>query len=368
MRFKVTRVVAVIIAVTTFSLFSSGFSINSLADKECFLKEYFLANAPHSSSGQQKEKPKLQKPERPLPAEQEAPAKDQDTIQLRADLVLLDVTAVDPNNKPVMNLTKEQFKVFEDKVPQDIADFSRDEVPVSLVFAIDTSGSMRAKLDTVIKASSNLVKESRRDDEIAVIEFKDQPEVLEEFTTDIHDVIDTLEGLIASSQTAMLDALYLASEYADKEGRNRRKAVIMVTDGLDRDSYYKFDEVVDRLREVDVQIYLVGFTNDLSKDGKWIFKKSEKEKAEELLNRLATETGGQAFFPRELSEVHTIAKQISTDLRTQYSIGYYSTNSKRDGTFRSIKVQVDAGNQRVIARTRAGYTAPREGARQTPNK
>ena len=358
---RLNRIVSAIIAVSAFSLFSSGFSTDSLADGRA-----------QSSSGQQKdqqkEKPKLQKPERPTPAEQEEPAKDQEILKITADLVTLDVTVVDPNNKPVMNLKQEQFKIFEDRVPQQIEFFGRDEVPVSLVFAIDTSGSMRAKLDTVIKASGNLVKESRADDEIAVIEFKDQPELLEEFTTDIHDVVDTLEGLIASRQTAMLDALYLAADYADKEGKNRRKAVIMVTDGLDKDSYYKFEEVVDRLREVEVQIYLVGFTNDLSKDGAWIFKKSDKEKAEGLLNRLASETGGQAFFPRELSEVHRIAKQISTDLRTQYSVGYYSTNSNRDGTFRSIKVQVEAGNQRVIARTRSGYTAPREGAKQNPDK
>jgi Ca-activated chloride channel family protein len=158
----------------------------------------------------------------------------------------------------------------------------------------------------------------------------------------------------------MLDALYLSSDYASKEGRNRRKAVILVTDGLDADSYYKFDEVVGRLREADVQIYLVGFTSDLSAEKAWVFKRSEKGKAEELLNKLAGETGGRAFYPKELSEVHTIAAQISTDLRTQYSIGYYPTNTKRDGTFRSIKVNVDGGGRKIVARTRAGYVFGRE--------
>jgi Ca-activated chloride channel family protein len=137
-----------------------------------------------------------------------------------------------------------------------------------------------------------------------------------------------------------------------------------VTDGLDKNSYYKFDEVVDKLREMDVQIYLIGFTNDLS-DQSPIFKKSEKEKAESLLNRLAAETGGRAFFPKELPEVHTITEQISTDLRTQYSIGYYPTNSNRDGTYRTVKVQVNAGNRRLVARTRSGYTSPREAPPQT---
>ncbi|HWN98436.1 MAG TPA: VWA domain-containing protein, partial [Blastocatellia bacterium] len=150
------------------------------------------------------------------------------------------------------------------------------------------------------------------------------------------------------------------------DGKNRRKAVILVTDGLDKDSYYKFNEVVDHLRETDVQIYLIGFTSDLDRESA-IFKKSPKDKAETLLAKLADETGGKAFFPKELSEVHSIAQAISNDLRTQYAIGYYPTNSKKDGTFRSVKVQVSSGTRRLAARTRNGYTAPRDGAKPVQN-
>src|SRR6185436_20012483 len=206
------------------------------------------------------------------------------------------------------------------------------------------------------------VKESRAGDEMAIIEFKDQPELLEEFTGDVNDVIDTLNGLVASRQTAMLDALYLAADYANEEGKNRRKAVLVVTDGLDNDSFYKFGEVVNHLREIDVQVYLIGFINDLDKDG-GIFKKSPKDKAEGLLNKLAEETGGKAFYPRELSEVHGIAQQISTDLGTQYSVGYYPSNAAKDGTFRAVKVQVNSCARRLVARSRPGYTAPKEGER-----
>ena len=292
-------------------------------------------------------------------------SRDEGTIKLGTDLVILDVTVTDSANKPVMDLDKNQFVVTEDNTPQKIEFFTKEQVPLSLVFTIDTSGSMRPKLDTVIKASVSLVKETRPDDEIGVIQFKEQPELLEEFTSDINDVIDTLQGLVASSQTAMLDALYLASDYASKEAKNRKKAVIVVTDGLDKDSYYQVEDVVSHLRKKDVQIYLIGFTGDLSKEGSGLFSKSEKDKAEKLLNRLAAETGGRAFFPRELPEVHTIAQQITSDLRTQYSIGYYPTNSKKDGTYRTIKVDlVNTGNRKLVARTRNGYTAPREGDRQ----
>jgi Ca-activated chloride channel homolog len=321
-----------------------------------FLTLSFASTSIADITQQRGDKPKLQKSQPPKEEEQ----KDDTPLRLGTDLVLLDVTVVDPSNKPVMDLKREDFTVSEDKLQQKIEFFSREQVPVSLVFAIDTSGSMRPKLDTVVKASANLVKESRSGDEMAVIEFKDQPELLEEFTRDVDDVIDTLNGLVASRQTAMLDALYLAADYANKEGKNRRKAVLLVTDGLDNDSYYKFNEVVNHLREVDVQIYLIGFINDLDKDS-GLFKRSPKDKAEGLLNKLAEETGGKAFFPKELSEVHSIAQQISTDLRTQYSIGYYPTNSRKDGSFRAVKVLVNSGSRRLIARTRNGYTAPREG-------
>jgi Ca-activated chloride channel family protein len=349
MRLASSRVAAAL--VLALSLLVGGFSFDSSVRADSQQKE--------------KEKPKMQKPSHQAPPEPDQD--DKDPVKIGTDLVTLDVTVLDPSSKPVLDLKEEHFQVFEDKVQQQIAFFSREQVPVSVVFAIDTSGSMRAKLDTVIKASVNIVKESRKDDEVAVIEFKDQPELLEEFTTNIDDVIDTLQGLIASRQTAMLDALYLGADYANKEGKNRRKAVVIVTDGLDKDSYYKFNEVVDHLREVDVQVYLIGFTSDLEKDG-GLFKKSPKGKAEELLKKLAEETGGKAFFPRELVEVHQVAQEISTDLRTQYSIGYYPSNSNKDGSFRSVKVAVNAGNRRLVARTRNGYVATPRGAAQTSNK
>jgi Ca-activated chloride channel family protein len=315
------------------------------------------------TAGRQRDKPKLAKPGDP--SQDQKSKDDQDVQRLSTDLVLLDVTVVDQNNRPVMDLGKEQFDVLEDKIPQKIEFFSREQAPVSLVFVIDASGSMRPKLDTVIKASVNLVKESKAGDEMAVIQFKDQPELLEEFTSDINDVTDALQGIIASRQTAMLDALYLSADYASKEGKNRKKAVILVTDGLDNNSYYKFDEVVSHLRETDTQIYFIGFISDLSADH-GLFNRSEKDKAENLLNKLAADTGGKAFYPRELADVHSIAQQISTDLRTQYSIGYYPTNSKRDGTFRAVKIGITGGgNRRLVARTRSGYTAPKETDRRS---
>ncbi len=317
----------------------------------------FAANfttAAHIGDDQQKEKPQDKKPAQQKPEDDDGKT----DIKIGAELVLLDVGVVDASsNIAVMDLAKKDFQVFEDKTPQQIEFFSKEQVPVSVVFTIDTSGSMRGKLDTVIKACVGLVKDSRQGDENAIIEFRESPELLEEFTTDTQSVIDTLESLVARSQTSMLDAIYLAADEARKNGKNRRKALIVVTDGLDKENYYKFEDVVKQLQESDVQIYLIGFTSDLD-DSSGLFKKSQKGKAEQLLSRLATETGGRAFFPRELADVHKIGQQISSDLRTQYALGYYPTNSKRDGSFRAVKVSVTSpSNKRLVARTRSGYYA-----------
>ena len=311
-------------------------------------------SAASTSGDQQKEKPQDKKPTQQKPEDDD----DKNPLKIGTDLVLLDVSVVDTsNNIAVMDLAKKDFQVFEDKAPQQIEFFSKEQVPVSVVFTIDTSGSMRGKLDTVITACVSLVKDSKPGDENAVIEFKESPELLEEFTTDTQSVIDTLESLVARSQTSMLDAIYLASEEARTHGKNRRKALIVVTDGLDKENYYKFEDVVKQVQESDVQIYMIGFTQDLD-ESSGLFKRSQKGKAEQLLSKLATETGGRAFFPKELADVHKIGQQISSDLRTQYAIGYYPTNTKRDGTFRTVKVSVNSpSNKRLVARTRTGYYA-----------
>ena len=134
-----------------------------------------------------------------------------------------------------------------------------------------------------------------------------------------------------------------------------------MTDGEDRDSYYNEKQLTDLLRESEVQIYVVGFLGDLSKEG-GIIRKSPQEKAKAFLQRIADESGGKTYFPADVSELPDIAKQISGELRTQYSIGYIPTNDRKDGKFRSIKVVVADGpnGQKRIPVTRAGRTADNE--------
>jgi Ca-activated chloride channel family protein len=147
-------------------------------------------------------------------------------------------------------------------------------------------------------------------------------------------------------------------ERTKKSEASKRRALVLVTDGEDRNSYYNEKQLFDLLKESEVQIYVIGFVDDLSKEGGFIGK-SPQGKAKAFLERIATESGGKAYFPKSAAELPSLASEISSELRTQYSIGYIPSNDKRDGSFRNIKVVVDEGpnSQKRIAVHRAGRTA-----------
>jgi Ca-activated chloride channel homolog len=284
------------------------------------------------------------------------------TIKLDTDLVNLDVTVVDQNNQPIFDVRKEDFAVFEDKVKQTIDSISREEIPLSFGLVIDTSGSMRAKLQTVSDAALDLIKQMRVDDEAFLSQFKAEPELVQDYTSDKRELEEGLGELFTSGGTALLDAIIATSDYAQekantRDGQRRRKALVVISDGLEKNSTVKEKEVLEALKENEVQVYLVGFIDE-DEEGKSLFGKSTSKKAKELLSRLAEDSGGRAFFPKELSEMKSIANQIAKDLRTQFIVSYYPSNDKRDGTFRTVKVMVDQkGNRKLIARTRNGYYA-----------
>ncbi|MCI0339499.1 MAG: VWA domain-containing protein [Acidobacteria bacterium] len=284
------------------------------------------------------------------------------TIKLATDLVNLDVIVVDQNNQPVYDLKKDDFVVFEDKVKQTIDNVSREEIPLSFGLVIDTSGSMRAKLQTVTDAALDLIKQMKPNDEAFLSQFKAEPELVQDFTTDKRELEESLGELFTSGGTALLDAIIATADYAQekantKDGQRRRRALIVISDGLEKNSSVKEREVLEALKEDDVQIYLVGFIDE-DEDGRSFFGKSPAKKARELMTRLADDSGGRAFFPKEVSEMKGIAAQIAKDLRTQFIVSYYPTNENRDGTYRSVRVTVSPkGTRKLVARTRQGYFA-----------
>jgi Ca-activated chloride channel family protein len=290
------------------------------------------------------------------------------TLKINTELVTLNVRVIDRNNRPIDNVRQNDFHVFEDGVAQPIESFTREEVPISYGLAIDTSGSLRSQLQAVIDAGKSIINSNRAGDETFLVRFisSDKIETVQDFTASKDLLIDGLDSLyVEGGQTAIIDAVYLTAEHVAeyKKGNDsdrRRRALIVITDGEDRTSFYSQEKLFARLREEDVQIYVIGFVRELDKEGNLI-RKSPRDKAVNLINKLATETGGRAFFPESLSELPQIANEIVRDLRTQYVLSYNPTNKLRDGSFRAIKVAVDESSSRDkrIALTRNGRVAPK---------
>jgi Ca-activated chloride channel homolog len=323
---------------------------------------------------------KIVKPTPPLPVSMPTvtstptptPTPEEDeTIIVDTDLVNLNVRVIDRMNRPINDLKDGDFKVFEDNVPQTLDTIIREEVPINYALVIDNSGSLRSQLEKVIEASKVIVASNKPEDDVCVIRFVNSAKISieQDFTSNKELVNDALDGLfVEGGSTAVIDAVYLGaknvSEYEqDKSGTDRkRRALILITDGEDRDSFYKETQLFEALKEADVQIYPIGFVNELSSEGS-IIRKSPKDQAKKLLNRMASETGGKAYFPNNVGELNEIAKDIAKSLRTQYLLSYYPTNTNRDGTFRAIKVVVADGKnkEKRIAVTRTGRTAGKDG-------
>lgn len=306
----------------------------------------------------------------PTPAAAATPPtlkEDDEVIKIDTELVNLNVRVIDRNNRPVNNLQQREFKIYEDGRLQEIDFFSKSEVPTNYALVVDNSGSLRQQLDKVIEAGKIFVGTNRADDETMVIRFvgRDKISIEQQFTANKTDLNDALENLyVEGGQTAVIDAVYLAVENVDEYEKSKnaadrkRRAIIVVTDGEDRNSYYNEKQLMELLRESEVQIYVIGFVDDLSKESGFIGK-SPQGKAKAFLERIATESGGKAYFPTSAAELPNLAREISSELRTQYSIGYIPSNDRKDGSYRTIKVAIDDGpnSQKRIAITRAGRTA-----------
>lgn len=292
-----------------------------------------------------------------------------DILRINAELVQLHVRVIDRNNKPINNVGQNEFHIFEDGVPQKLESFTREEVPISYGLAVDTSGSLRSQLQSVIDAGKTIINSNKAGDETFLVRFisSDKIETVQDFTASKDLLMDGLDSFyVEGGQTAIIDAVYLSAEHVSEykkgdEGDRRRRALIVITDGEDRNSFYKQEQLFARLREEDVQIFVIGFVNELEKDA-GLIRKSPRDKAVNLINKLASETGGRAFFPESVADLPQIANEIIRDLRTQYVLSYNPTNKAQDGSFRAIKVTVDqpSGGDKRIALTRTGRLARKE--------
>jgi VWFA-related protein len=281
------------------------------------------------------------------------------------NLVVVHTTVVDKNGQIVNGLKQDRFKIFEDGVMQNIVLFSREDVPVSLGIIVDTNVSMRNKIDDVTKAALAVIRASNPKDEINLFGFNGEVvSIWNSTTTGIDYLTNEINNmdLRLSGGTRLWDAIYVIVQEIQRLSRPK-KVIIVISNGEDRDSYKKLDEMVAQVQRSDVLIYSIGLVNATPNKGPLGRRtKSEQERAHLALARISEETGAKAFFPTDVKEIHTIMSEIAFELNNQYSISYFSSNTVRDNIRRRIRVALDPSTSNdLLVRFRAGYFASKPG-------
>ena len=272
------------------------------------------------------------------------------TLRRNVDEVVLNVTILDEGGHLVTDLKQEDFKIFEDGVPQTIASFQHQDIPVSMGIIIDNSGSMRDKRAAVNTAALDLVKASNRDDEAFVVNFSDEAFIDQDFTSDIGKLREGLAHIDSKGGTALYDAVVASADQLAKNAKRPKQALLIITDGEDNASTFNLEQTIRRVQDLQGPVvYSIGLLFG-DEGGR------ESRRAKRALKLLSDDTGGIPFFPKSLSDVDPIAAEVARDIRNQYTIGYHSTKPASQGGYRVVKVEVHApGRGKLFVRTRSGY-------------
>jgi VWFA-related protein len=283
------------------------------------------------------------------------PASDQPAvIRIDTRLVVLPVTVMDKTGHLVTNLPESAFQIFENGVQQHIKVFKREDVPVSMGLVVDNSGSMRDKRAKVEAAAITLVKDSNPQDEVFIVNFNDEAFLDKDFTNNVKDLQEGLARIDSRGGTAMRDAIRMSIDHLKEKAKKDKKVLVVVTDGNDNSSLISLENLVKTSQDTGVLIYTVGL---LSEE-----ERREAKRAKRALEALAEATGGEVYFPKDLSDVGRVANQVAHDIRNQYTLGYSPTDVALDGSYRQIKVTASAPNRPVV-RTRSGYYATPDSAK-----
>jgi VWFA-related protein len=288
----------------------------------------------------------------------QAPARqdrDAEPFRISVDvaLVVLQATVTDRRGGFVSNLGESNFGVYENGVAQSIRLFRNEDVPVTVGLVVDESSSMQSKLEEVSAAARSFARSSNPNDEMFVVNFNEKvrlglPEAIR-FTHNTVELVNAINTVPAGGQTALYDAIAKALGELQAGSRDK-KVLIVVSDGGDNASKHNsLARVMTLAEESSAVIYTIG-----------VFDQDDEDRNPAVLKRLAQSTGGEAFFPRQLSEVVPICEGIAQDIRHQYTIGYVPTNMARDGAYRGIRVRAEAQGHKLSVRTRTGYIAGNE--------
>lgn len=281
----------------------------------------------------------------------QAPPAAQDDVplyRLDAKLVVLHASVADKNGRLVTNIPQSAFKIFEDGIEQPLRLFKREDVPVSMGLIIDNSGSMSNKRTRVAAAALDLIKQSNPDDEVFIVNFNDDTHFDQPLTNDMKKLEAGIARMEVRGGTAMRDALSKSINYVKRNGKKDKKVLVVITDGNDNSSDTTLEQVLRQAQSSDVLIYAIGLLNEE--------EAREARNAKKAIKSLVDASGGLDYYPKSTSDVQEIMPRVAHEIRNQYILGYTSSNSSLDGSFRQIKVTV-TGFGRPTVRTRNGYYA-----------
>ena len=263
--------------------------------------------------------------------------------------VTLSAVVLDSKRHLVTNLAAANFAVFEDNQPQKITFFRREDIPVSIGIVIDNSGSMRSKRAAVSKAVLNLIQASNSQDEVFVVNFNDDSYLDQDFTNKNELLREALDRVDSRGGTALYDAVIASADHLAKGAKKEKKVLLVVTDGVDNESRESLEQAIRKVQDDNgPTIYTIGILGD----------EPGIKRARRALQSLSDQTGGVAFFPKDLAEVDEISQEVAKDIRNQYTITYKPTNPRSNGGYRKVKVEARApGYKDLQVRTRDGYFA-----------
>ena len=280
------------------------------------------------------------------------------TLRVPVDLVSLNVSVRNRQGGMVVGLERKDFRVFEDKIEQDITFFSAERSPVSWGLILDRSGSMEEMIKPVYRAATHVMDEGSEADEIFAITFNESADLVSDFISDRQALADSLSSLNADGSTALYDAIAFGLKQI-KKGQHDKKVLVVVTDGEDNVSRLRFDRLVERVKsEEDVLLYAVG----MFEPAPW-WMSGNRGGIKRQLEELSNVTGATAHFPRNVEECQQVMKTIALEVSQHYSIAYYPTNHARDGRWRKIRVEANPwgrSQKQVAVRARSGYFAPKD--------
>lgn len=272
---------------------------------------------------------------------------DQTTFRTGTRLVVLYCGVFDRQGRMVTDLPQSAFKVYENKVEQSIRIFRQEDIPISLGIVIDNSGSMRTKRQKVESASMRLVKSSKRNDEVFIVNFNDEAYLDVTFTPEIKKLEEGVARIDSRGGTALRDAVSMSIDYLRAEGKKDKKVLLVVTDGNDTASVgISLENLVVKAEKSGVLIYAIGILGDEDR--------REAKKAQRAMNAITKASGGASYYPDSAENVEAVADQVANDIRNQYVIAYSPALQALDGSYR--RIQVTAGS-RYTVRTRTGYYA-----------